>query len=86
VNRKNSIAKYSSEFAKQRDGSTATTSVDFGSSAFGPTACGVSPLGDTHHRKGAVEISEGSIADVIRSSIGMTYGARLIHFIALLQV
>jgi hypothetical protein len=32
-------------------------------------------LGDTHHRKGAVEISEGGIAEAICSSIGMTYGA-----------
>jgi len=75
VSRKNSIAKYSSEFSKQRDRSTNTTAVDFGSSAFGPTACGVSPLGDTHHRKGAVEISEGGIAAAIGSVIGMTYGA-----------
>ncbi len=75
MSRKNSIAKYSSEFPKQRDGSTDTTAVDFGSSAFGPTASGVSPLGDTHHRKGAVEISEGGIAAAICSSIGMTYGA-----------
>jgi len=75
VSRKNSIAKYFSEFLKQRDGSTDTTAVDFGSSAFGTTASGVSPLGDTHHRKGAVEISEGGIAEAIYSAIGMTYGA-----------
>ncbi len=65
MSRKNSIAKYSSEFLKQRDGLTHTTAADFGSSAFGPTASGVSPLGDTHHRKGAVEISEGGIAEAI---------------------
>jgi hypothetical protein len=75
VSRKNSIAKYPSEFPKQRDGSTDTTAVDFGSSAFGPPASGVIPLGDTHHRKGAVEISEGGIAEAICSSIGMTYDA-----------
>ena len=76
MSRKNSIAKYSSEFPKQRDGSTDPTAVNFGSSAFGPTASGVSPLGDTHHRKGVVEISEGGIAEAIfSSSIGMTYGA-----------
>jgi hypothetical protein len=75
VSCKNSIAKYSSEFSKQRDGSTNTTSLDFGSSAFGTTASGVSPLGDTHHRKGAVEISEGGIVEAICGSIGMTYGA-----------
>jgi hypothetical protein len=75
VSRKNSIAKYSTEFSKHRDRSTNTTAVDFGSSAFGTTASGVSPLGDTHHRKGAVEISEGGIVEVTYGSIGMTYGA-----------
>jgi hypothetical protein len=75
VSRKNSIAKYSSEFSKQRDRSINTTSVDFGSSAFGTTASGASPLGDTHHRKGAVEIGEGGIVEAICSTIGMTYGA-----------
>jgi hypothetical protein len=75
VSRKNSIAKYSSDFPKQRDGSTDTTAVDFRSSVFGPTACVVGPMGNTHHRKGAVEISEGGIAEAICSSIGMTYGA-----------
>jgi hypothetical protein len=75
VSRKNSITEYFLEFLKQRDGSTHTTAVDFGSSAFGPTASGVSPLGNTHHRKGAVEISEGGIAEVTCVSIGMTYGA-----------
>ena len=51
------------------------TALDFGASTCGPPACGVSPLGDTHHRKGAVEISEGGIAEAIYSAIGMTYGA-----------
>jgi hypothetical protein len=32
-------------------------------------------LGDTHHRKGAVEIGEGGIVEAICSTIGMTYGA-----------
>jgi hypothetical protein len=74
VSRKNSIAKYSSEFPEQRDRSNDTTAVDFGSSAFGPSASGMSPLGDTHHRKGAVEISEDGIAEEICGSIRMTCG------------
>jgi hypothetical protein len=73
--RKNTISKYPPEFAKQRDASTDTTAVDFGSSTCGPSACVMSPVGDAHHREGAIEIREGGIAESISNYICVTYGA-----------